>query len=544
MSRAAWCVLAALMLTAPAAAQDPPHPADQTEGPVISDVTILGASVYTRDELARRHGLTPGVRLSRSPEALAAEIQKRYASEGYVFAEVRASIDPAGVLTIEIDEGQIDAIEFRGVSAELAARLSEAFAVQPGEVFNRPHASRALDEALRITQGAVFRYGQTFSLSRDEGRRVLQVLLRTRGQRSGVFFGTQGREDFYSPVDGFAPALGFQSTVFDADAFNHTYIGGYVSYKFAAERVGWTFGIERPFFADGVLQVGGSIQDLTASDDRWRLSDVEQSLVAFGFRNTFRDYYRRKGFQLHAVVRPLAAHEWLVAWRDEWHGALANETNWGLFRGDHEFRSNSPAQDGDLRALIVGYTFDSAGLLDESPAERYHRHQADDLFGAAADRDRGARVEWRSEIAPAAFDHDFDFSRHILNARAWRQFAPGRLLSGRLLTGFSDGTLPPQRVFALGGIGTVHGYRFKAASGAHMVLANAEFRQRLGRRGPGGLVFLDLGRVYDPLPGSTGEWLKGVGVGLDMGGSRLEFGWRLDDIPRSLQVLFRLGPTF
>ena len=34
------------------------------------------------------------------------------------------------------------------------------------------------------------------------------------------------------------------------------------------------------------------------------------------------------------------------------------------------------------------------------------------------------------------------------------------------------------------------------------------------------------------------------GLGLEAGGARLEFGWRLDDIPGSFQVLFRLGPTF
>jgi hemolysin activation/secretion protein len=113
-----------------------------------------------------------------------------------------------------------------------------------------------------------------------------------------------------------------------------------------------------------------------------------------------------------------------------------------------------------------------------------------------------------------------------------------------VLAGFSEGALPPQRTFALGGIGSVHGYAFKEAMGDGMLLFNGEFRQRFGRRsGLAGVVFADAGRVYGPLDGSTDRWLKGVGLGLEVGeGARIEFGWRLDDIPSSLQVLVRLNP--
>jgi hypothetical protein len=538
VKRVAACALAGwLLATAPALAQ--------TQAPLVTDVRITGASVYTPEELQRRHGLAAGVRLEDPVETIAADIRKRYAADGYTFAEVTATLAEDGVLTVQIDEGQIDAIEFRGVEAEVSSRLREEFGVRPGDVFNRPQAARALDEALEVGQGAIERRRaqDTFTLIQENGRRVLQVNLRTRSNRSGLFFGSQGREDWFSPVDGFNPALGFQSTLFDPARFNHTYWGGYISYKFAAERVGYSVGLERPFLADAVLQVGWSIQDISASDDRWRLNDVEQSLVAFGFRNTFRDYYRRKGYQIHAAVRPLANHEWLAAWRGEEHLALANETDFGVFRDDHPFRPNGTAQEGDLRSVILGYTFDTRGLTRESPGERFRRHQADSLFGSYAERDHGVRVEWISELAPEALDHDFDFSRHVLNARAWIETSPSRMLSGRVIGGLSDGALPPQRVFGVGGIGTVHGYAFKEAVGERMLLLNGEFRQRFARSGLAGVAFIDAGRVYRPLAGST-EWLKGVGVALELGDTRIEFGWRLDDIPGSLQVLFRLGPTF
>jgi len=548
--RVATCVIAGVLLTGSvhaAGAFQEAAPALQPEQPVLTDVRIVGASVYTAEELQRRYDIAPGMRLEQPVERVAERIQKRYARDGYSFAKVKVTLDDAKVLTIEVDEGQIDAIEFRGVSDDVASRLRDEFAVQPGDVFNRPQATRALDQALEVGQGAIEhrRSHDVFTLIREHGRRVLEVNLRTRSSDTDVFVGTQGREDWYSPVDGFNPSIGFRNTLFDIDRFNHTHVSGYVSYKFGPDRPGYSFGVERPFFTDGVLQVGASIQDMTASDDRWRLSQDEQSLVVFGFRNTFRDYYRRKGYQVHAAVRPFANHEWLVAWRGEEHLTLANETGYGLFRDDHPFRPNAPAQEGDLRALVVGYTFDTRRLTHESPSERYRRHQVDSLFGSFAPRDHGMRVEWISEIAPAAFEHDFDFTRHVLNARVWTEISPGRLLGGRALAGIGDGALPPQRVFGLGGIGSVHGYSFKQAIGERMILLNAEFRQRFGRSGLAGLAFVDAGRVYRPLGGSTEEWLKGVGVGLEMGDDvRLEFGWRLNDIPGSLQVLFRLGPTF
>jgi hypothetical protein len=78
-----------------------------------------------------------------------------------------------------------------------------------------------------------------------------------------------------------------------------------------------------------------------------------------------------------------------------------------------------------------------------------------------------------------------------------------------------------------------------------MFLFNAEYR--LGSRSPGGarlVGFFDAGRVWDPLAGSRDDWLKGIGGGFEIGEFRVEFGYRLDDIPKSLQVLLRFGPTF
>jgi outer membrane protein assembly factor BamA len=161
------------------------------------------------------------------------------------------------------------------------------------------------------------------------------------------------------------------------------------------------------------------------------------------------------------------------------------------------------------------------------------------------------RFDWTSEIAGRAMKGDYTFERHILNARAYLPLMPRQSIAARAMLGFSNGTLPVERRFAIGGIGTVHGYGFKEVSGERMTLFNAEYRwDVVGRADPDdsdslrALVFFDAGRVERPFEGARTDWLKGIGVGLQTGPLRLEFGFRLDDIPASRQILVRLSPTF
>ncbi|MBI4477169.1 MAG: BamA/TamA family outer membrane protein, partial [Acidobacteria bacterium] len=108
------------------------------------------------------------------------------------------------------------------------------------------------------------------------------------------------------------------------------------------------------------------------------------------------------------------------------------------------------------------------------------------------------------------------------------------------------GALPAQRTFALGGVGSVRGYDFKEVAGDRMALVNLEYLIGFNRA-IGLSAFFDAGRVYgDRLFGNAPDrWLKGVGLGVLFGGdSRVEFAWKLADIPDSFQLLARFSPTF
>jgi hypothetical protein len=574
-TRLPWIAVAAAASTfigalvchaAPSAVLAQSPPAGQSQ-PVVRDLVIDGATVFGRTEILRWIGVAIGEPLPAPPDELARELQSHYEREGFSRATVRAAFDEtAGRLEVHVNEGRIDDIELVGVDRDLAARLADQFDIRPGDIFNRREVERAVHRMLAPARGAVEttsgpvagevvhgtskddRRVRAVDLVEREGRRVLVVRLLERHGSFGLNMGTESREDWFSPVDGFSPAIGFESVTYDHRHFNHAFVTGFVSYKFGAEDAGYAIGFERPLFAGPKLYFGGEIYELTASDDRWRLSTLEQSLVALAFKNSFRDYYRRRGYQLHAALRPHPSHEVLFAWRDERHESLENTTDYSFFRDDHRFRANAAASPGELRSILLGYIWDSRGLEREQLAETYRRHQMDSAFGTNADERPGWLIEWTSEFAaPGALGGDFDFRRHVLNARRYTRLSPRQRLHARVIAGLSDGTLPPQRQFALGGIGSVHGYGFKEEVGQRMALLNLEYHLTPwgGAESLRLIGFLDWGRIYRPLGGSRGDALTGLGVGFSVGSvARVDLGWRADDIPDSLQVLFRLRHTF
>ncbi len=556
-----WLFAGAVLATlAPGVhAQEPPSPQPP---PIIRAIRVVGAKELPEADLISAARLRPDAPLPAALDRIEDGVARRYRDAGYAFARVRAAFDdPTGALTLTIDEGVIDRVEFKGVDESLARSFARDFALRAGDVFNRTRAAQALDALLQPTRGAVrpgraggpiagsqppTRRRAAFDLVDDHGERVLIVGLQERAGRFHLD-GTD-REDWFTPVDGFVPAFGFGAAAFDHEQFNHTFIAGHVSYKMARDKVGYALGFERPFFSSSKLYVGGEVHDLTASDD-WQVSSLEAILAAIGPRKSFRDYYRRRGIQVNGAWRLAPEAELFAAWRDERQEPLSTETDFSVWNGDHAFRPNLAARGGRLHAVVLGASVDGAGFGRESLEATYRRHQLDTPFGTrlrelGEDQERAVwRVDWSSEIsAPGALGSDFDFQRHIVSARARLPLSLHQEFAVRAIGGWSDGILPPQRQFAIGGIGSVHGYQFKEAVGDSLALVNLEYAVGW-RHDLQAIAFFDAGRV-GARAGGDAPWLKGVGVGISQSGFRVDVGYKLDAVPRSLQVLLRFGRTF
>jgi hypothetical protein len=397
-----------------------------------------------------------------------------------------------------VNEGRIDDVEITGLSEKTATRLRNDLGIKPGDVYNKRTVGNAVHGIVERSGGALGTAGEIVVEHRPS-RRVLTIPMRWHRSHSSLTWGTGRREDFYSPVD----AL-----------------------------------------------LGTEIHDVTATDDLWRISPLEQSLVALGFKNTFRDYYRRRGEQVFSVFQMGASNALTAMLRWDRHEPLTNGTDFSFFRDDQEFRPNPPVADQNVNAMIFAYALDTRGLSGAGQAITYERHLADDLYGFGRRQQPGFRIDWTSEIAGRGLGGDARFDRHIFDTRGYLSFTPRQLWSARSILGFSNGTLPIERRFAIGGIGTVHGYRFKEASGEGMALFNTEYHIDLTapKRGGDSLVsvhgFYDLGKVSGAFDGSRSDWLQGIGIGLSLASVRVDFGFRADDIPRSRQIIVRLGPTF
>ena len=559
MLRVLVVVLCLAALPAGLAAQDPPAAAPLQ---VLRELRLEGATVYKQDDVLWLLRLREGAALPQEPAAVARALQERYERDGYTEARVTAKFED-GRLTLTVDEGRIDDIEILGVPTDLIARYRRLLGIEPGDIYNTRVVGRSTARLTSRSGGAVSigrpqrdqpggdraeTTADKITLERRGARNVLVVPVRWRYVDHDASLGS-GREDLFSPADGLSPALGYSATIFDHGRFNHTFIEGYASYKFGREEPGYSLGVERPFFGGPRVFLGVETHDVTTSDDLWRLSSFEQAMVSLAFKNSFRDYYRRRGNQVFGVLRPDGHNEFTLMARWDRHEALPNSESYSFFRDEHELRPPLPVQNQRVNAFVVGYTFDTRALTAAGSHTTYARHLKDSLYGYGTRVAPGLRLEWTSEIAGRALGGDATFDRHIFNARGHVPISRHTLLSMRGLFGFSGGTVPVERVFSLGGIGSVRGYSFKEVSGTGMALMNAEYRIHLGSSdgsdrhdAPNVFMFYDAGRVSGTA--TSTRWLQGTGVGFGAGGVRIEFGFRTDDIPNSRQILVRFSPTF
>jgi len=570
-----WLSLGLTCVPAARAAQDVPA-APQPPAPDVRSITITGAKelspAVVRSVVRSDAGVREGEPLRATTDEIATRIRRAYGDEGYTFAGAKVEFDPdAGALTIAIDEGTIDGVSFEGVDRRLARLFADEFALRAGDVFNSRKARHALDVLLEQTRGAVraarlysepftdsgeLRRRGTFDIVERGGQRILLVGLREQAGRFKLVPDFGEREDWFSSVDGATPSLGMGIAVFDREHFNHAFIAGHLSYKLASERAGYALGFERPLFGRPKLYLGAELHDLTATDDHWQVGSNEASEAAVFVRRSFRDYYRRRGAQVSAVVRVHPQIEALFAWRGEQQDPLAVQSDFSIWRDDEAFRPNRLAAPGHLNAILIGASVDGRGFDRESLEATYRRHQLETPFGERLNAlgdgsvpDPVWRVDWTSEISDAgALGSDFDFRRHIVSGRARAAITEHEVVGVRAMGGWSSGVLPPQRQFAIGGIGSVHGYDFKAQTGDTLALLNVEYE--IGWRGGlKAVAFFDAGRVTArpslaaPLPADAG-WLKGVGWGIGISDIRVDFGYRTDAVPGSLQVLVRLGRSF
>jgi len=326
----------------------------------------------------------------------------------------------------------------------------------------------------------------------------------------------------YDRVDGATPAVGvaFQSER-DPDPF--VYVSA--SYATGRDRFLGAAGGEAPIGDPTWLRVGADLYRRTATEDEWIVGEMENTLFALVARTDYRDWYEATGGNGHVTVEPGRDVALDAAVRIQNESSLPTRVRVSLFGKDDRFRPNPPVLAGDEGLLSVSLRVGPERIPPGG----------------------GTRGTVAYERAGGALGRDFDYGRARATLRGMHRFNRRMALRARAIGGSTrEGTLPPQKIWHVGGIGTLRGHDYKAFSGDQFFVGNAEYLVRVRKNFfpfallDWGAAWFGRGNLARQRPGLDG------GVGFRVGEDALAI-TVARDLRRSdaaLRVGVRLGGSF
>lgn len=260
----------------------------------------------------------------------------------------------------------------------------------------------------------------------------------------------------YNRVEGLF--LGMQFPKNFIPRIGHLSAYGFVGYGFKSKDVRFQLGLDRWFFSpvEYRFEVGAELHSLTESKDVWRMPYFENTLAALLFREDFHDYFGREGYSFHISQNFTPYLKTKLAYRQDDYASLSNHASWSLFGGKKRFRRNPQIAEGNMRSIYGEMLFDNRDDPDFTTTGWY----------ALAS----------GEVASSQLGGDFSFNRYTLDVRYFQPVSTGENLNVRLMLGASEGDLPVQKNFEIGGISTLRGYQYKEFTGDSFFLLNLEYR--------------------------------------------------------------------
>ncbi len=324
-------------------------------------------------------------------------------------------------------------------------------------------------------------------------------------------------------------------------------VHGFIGYGFSDYKWRYEAGITRWLFDPRTyrFELGAKIYDRIDTQDGLMISDLENSLSAFFLHRDYVDFFRRKGFELHASQNWTIFLRGTVAYRSDNYYSVTPTTNWALFGGKRDFGPN-PAIDEGLMRSVYGELYLDTRDNKELPANGWY-----------------ARLGLETS-SKGALSSDFSFNRYELDIRRYQKLSRNERLDVRVMAGTAEGTLPRQKLYRLGGLSTLRGYNNKSFQGDRMVLANIEYVITPSfRRGflfldkVSYIAFIDAGRAWYRDAGEQ-KWSEGFGnlqwrdlqtdvgiaVGFKKGKYRFSMAKRLDTGKDPFVFAFRMVKPF
>jgi len=518
-----------------AARATPAPPVAVAEAPVVRDIVLEGIAAFSPAAVYRAIVLRPGGRLRREVATYAADLEQRYQAHGYLGARVSAAWDAErGVLTLRADEGRLRKLDLTGVEGGAEAQARTLLALKNGEVLTEKDLRAGL-RRLQSGSGGAFRLAAEPPYTVEPLPEGVRLKVAVAPVPAKVRVRIQGPDlsPLYNRVEGLAPGAGLELTVFDPAALEHARVYARAAYGFKSHDARFALGAQRPF-AGQRLVLGYEFHDLTDTDDAFRKYPVELTPGVVRAFSITEDYFRRRGHEAYAFLRPSPRLHLGVSYRRDRFESLPVLARDSVFFFKRTARLNPEVEEGPRNAVLFTARWAAGAPLYATPVVERDSFLMREPYGDRLRRDQSARVDASFEIGGRTDAGGASYRRFIGHLHGRRDLATLFAVDGRLLLGLGS-DLPPQRRFALGGMGTLRGYGLKTLSGNDEVLGTVEGRLHPAARWPDLIAFYDGGAAWTRGLQGAG-YRDDVGVGLEWPGGgegrvRVDGGYALRPLP-------------
>ena len=308
-------------------------------------------------------------------------------------------------------------------------------------------------------------------------------------------------------------------------------------YGYESERVTIVADFAQPVLPGRLLSLGLHFTDGTGFDNQAEVGRSENTLAAMLFKHDFIDYYDIRAVEPYVRLR-LPAHLTLrFAHATEDYASLTTQTQWSFFTaGRDHFRPNP-------QLYLLG---DPQGRGGEG---RLQASRAEIVF----DTRRGRRIGTVGFYCRGFLESgggDFDYERWLADGRTYLRLGRPVHLAMRLRGGSRfDGTaIPSQKLFYIGGLGTVRGHEFRSQVGDSELLGNLEYSFLSDNLNAGVLLFYDAGTAWDSSRETLDRatLLQAVGFGFKSadGDFQIQFAKPIGAVKGGFETSVRLSRTF
>jgi surface antigen Omp85-like protein len=503
-----------------------PAPVDP---PVLREIVLEGVRHFEREQVLKAIRLKPGGRFHRDPDEVAASLRAHYEAQCFFAVRVAARFDAeAGRLTLTADEGRMHALVLDGLEGDEEARIRAVLGLEPGAPLRDKTVREAMGRLEAATGGAYrLEGGPPWTVEDGPEGPTLRLRIVHRRFRVVPLLSGPDPSPFRNRVDGTAPGLGADVTLFGGATTNHTSVYVRGAYAFGADVWRYAAGVRRSFGPDHLVTAGYERHDLTDTDDLFRRRPIEGPRGRPIPFHIVDDYFRRRGDEAYVFFRPTPRAHLGVSFRNDTHGSLPVVADDSILFFTRRPRPNPESGEGGMRSFLL-----TARWAHREPLFSNWQEERDSFllrapYGTPFEHAQGARVEATYEVAADGLGGDFSFHRLTGQGRASRPVGARHTLTGRVIAGLTRGAPPPQRRFALGGLGTLRGYALKEFAGEQMVVATGEWMIQTRPRFPALVLFYDGGAAWTKGAAGAG-WKSDAGAGLEW--RILSRGWARVDL--------------